>query len=131
MILAHEINAPLLHNCAHDSTKNTRDLEGNQTCFRTWKHLACLNLFVLFEKHLACLNQTLEQAMHAPTLGKRPFETTEVDETEQARKKVQISNGDHNLLVQAVVQPHQSQCVVSHGTIMGLRTYVQFGSLEI
>lgn len=53
-----DINAPLLHNDAHVSNKNPRDLEGNQSCLRTWKRMARLN-------------QNGEPAMHAPSLGKR------------------------------------------------------------
>ena len=41
--------------------------------------------------------------MHAQTLGKRPIEVIEVDETEKASKKVHISNGDHTLLAEAAV----------------------------
>ena len=49
------------HNVAHDSTNESRDLEGNQLCLRTWKRLACLKQFS-------------KENMHAPTLGKRPIE---------------------------------------------------------
>ena len=94
--IARDSNAPLPHNGAHVNTKNACDLEGSQSCLRTWKRLACLN-------------QNLEQTMHAQTLGKRPIEIREVEETEKASKKVQISNGDHTLLAKAAMQPCQSQ----------------------
>nr|POF19503.1 hypothetical protein CFP56_30446 [Quercus suber] len=96
MIFACDINAPFTHNDAHGSNKNPCDLEGNQSCLRTWKHLA----------HLI---QNAEQAMHAPTLGKRTIEDKGIDEIEQACKRMQTLDGDHYILADAVVQPRQSQ----------------------
>ena len=87
---------PSTHNDAHDSTNEPRDLEGNQSCLRTWR---CL----------ARLKQNEEPNIHAPTLGKRPSIMDGDDEATQSRKKLQISNEDHTLLVEAAEQPCQSQ----------------------
>ena len=87
---------PSNHNAAYDSTIETRDLEGNQLCLRTWKRLARLK-------------QIEEQSMHAPTLGKRPSIMDGDDEATQSRKKLQISHGDHTLLAEVAEQPCQSQ----------------------
>ena len=47
--------------------------------------------------------------MHAPILGKRPIILEGDDETNQASKKLQISNEEHNLLAEAAEQSRQHQ----------------------
>ena len=84
------------HVAAHDSTNEPNDSEGNQLGLRTWKRLAHLK-------------QNSEEFMHAPTLGKRPIILEGDDETEQACKKLQISNEEHNVLAETAEQSRQHQ----------------------
>ena len=86
----------LSHVAAHDSTNEPSDSEGNQLGLRTWKRLACLK-------------QNSEEYMLAPTLGKHALVVEGEDETEQAFKKMQISNGDCNLLAETAKQSRQYQ----------------------
>ena len=89
-------STPLSHVAAHDSTNEPNDSEGNQLGLRTWKRLARLK-------------QNSEEYMHAPTLGKHALVVEGEDETEQACKKMQISNGDCNLLAETAKQSRQYQ----------------------
>ena len=41
--------------------------------------------------------------MHAPTLGKRTIEAKDFEETGQASKRMQNSDGDHFILAEAAV----------------------------
>ena len=86
----------LSHDATHDSTNEPSDSEGNQLCLRTWKRLARLK-------------QTSEEYIHAPTLGKCALVVEGEDEAEQACKKIQISNGDRNLLAETAKQSLQYQ----------------------
>ena len=81
---------------AHDFINDSRDLEENQLCLRTWKRLARLK-------------QSSEESMQVPTLGKRPIDVEVVDEAEKCRKKIQISQEAQNPMVEAAEQPRQSQ----------------------
>ena len=83
--------APLNHVDTHVPITIPRDHDGNQPGLRTWK---CL----------ARLNQTVEPAMHAPTLGKCTIEAKHFEETRQASKRMQNSDGDHFILAEAAVQ---------------------------
>ena len=81
---------------AHDFINDSRDLEENQLCLRTWKRLARLK-------------QNSEEYMLAPTLGKHALVVEGEDETEQVCKKIQISQEVHNPMAEAAEQPRQSQ----------------------
>ena len=106
-----DCHVPLLQSDAHGPNTNPRDYEGNQSCLRTWKRLARLN-------------QNMEPAMHTPILGKHSIEIKGSEDTDQASKRVQLSDGEHNILAglhmqlsdgehnilaEAAVQPRQSQ----------------------
>jgi len=96
VICIRENHAPLTHNDAYVPNTSSRDHEGNQSCLRTWKRLARLN-------------QNVEPAMHAPILGKRTSEVKGTEDTEQASKRVQFSEGDHHILAETAMQSRQSQ----------------------
>ena len=81
---------------AHDFIKDSRDLEENQLCLRTWKRLARLK-------------QSSEENMQVPTLGKRPIDVEGDEEAERCQKKIQISQEAQNSMVEAAEQPRQSQ----------------------
>ena len=93
---ARDKSSPLSHNDIQVSINEPRDSEGSQLCLRTWKRLARLK-------------QISEEFMHAPTLGKRPIILEGDDETEQACKKLQISNEEHNVLAETAEQSRQHQ----------------------
>ena len=80
----------------HGSNTNPRDNEGNNSGLRTWKRLARLN-------------QNMHLAMHVPILGKRNIESKDNEDTDQASKRVQVSDGEHVILAAAAVQSRQSQ----------------------
>ena len=85
-----DCHVPLLQSDTHGPNTNPRDYEGNQSCLRTWKTLARLN-------------QIMEPAMHAPILGKRSIEIKGSEYTDLASKRVQLSNGEHNILAEAAI----------------------------
>ena len=96
VICINDYHVPLPQNDAHGSNTNPRDHEGNSSGLRTWKRLARLN-------------QNMHPAMHVPILGKRSIESKDNEDTDQASKRVQVSDGE----------------------VVGLGTHVQFESLEI
>ena len=93
---ARDKSSPVSHNDTHESSNEPCDSEGSQLGLRTWKRLARLK-------------QTSEEHMHAPILRKRPIILEGDDETNQASKKLQISNEEHNLLAEAAEQSRQHQ----------------------
>ena len=60
-------------------------------------------------KRLARLNQNIPPTMHVPILGKRSIESKDNEDKDQASKRVQVSDGEHIILVEAAMQSRQSQ----------------------
>ena len=96
VICINDCYVPLPQSDAHGSNTNPRDHEGNHSGLRTWKRLARLN-------------QNMPPAMHVPILGKRSIESKDNEDTDQASKRVQVSDGEHIILAEAAMQSHQSQ----------------------
>ena len=95
IICINDYHVPLPQNDAHGSNTNPRDHEGNSSGLRTWKRLARLN-------------QNMHPAMHVPILGKRSIESKDNEDTDQASKRVQVSDGEHIILAEAAMQSCQS-----------------------
>ena len=96
VICINDYHVPLPQSDAHGPNTNPRDHEGNQSGLRTWKRFARLN-------------QNMHPAMHIPILGKRSIEIKDNEDTDQASKRVQVSDGEHIILAEAAMQSCQSQ----------------------
>ena len=55
------------------------------------------------------MNQNIPPTMHVPILGKRSIESKDNEDKDQASKRVQVSDGEHIILVEAAMQSRQSQ----------------------
>ena len=89
-------HVPLPQCDVHGSNTTPLDKEGINSGLRTWKRLARLN-------------QSVHPAMQVPILGKRNIECKDNEDTDQAAKRVQVSDGEHLILAATAVQSRQSQ----------------------